>query len=813
MWSCADKLTDDATRHWTHVKHPLTSLLRVDGKKYRIMGDEPKSVPPMEQVGLFVLPTRTLYGFKSPEVEVDLTFMTPALPDDLEVLSRPLTYITWEIRSADGKPHAVDVYFGAGAEIAVHSNDQAVTWLKGGADAVSFVRVGTEDQPVLERAGDETRIDWGYCYVGASGYVRQSVAPAEECVNTFLESGRVPRLDDIMPRPVRDKHPTLATVLAIQVPSQIPASRTVMIAYDDEWSMNYFGRKLRPYWRKTHSQAMSLLRAADKEFEDLKKRCKTFDDTFISDLVRVGGPKYAMICSLAYRECLAGNKLCADDRGMPMLFPKENTSNGCVSTVDVIYPMEPLFLLINPMLAKASLVPVLNYTASPLWTYKYAPHDLGTYPHATRQVYGGDDPAHEGDRMPVEESGNMILLLAAVAKAEGKPDFAAQFWPQVTQWAQYLEAKGFDPENQLCTDDFAGHLAHNANLSVKAIVALGAYGMLCEMRGDKEGAKKYHDLAVEMAQKWVKAADDGDHFRLAFDKAGSWSQKYNLIWDKLLGLNVFPPDVLTKEMAFYIKTRDQYGLALDNRQPYAKLDWSIWTASMAPNRSEFDALVDPIFDFLNHNPDRNPMTDWYWTKKGSETGFHARPVVGGVFIKMLTEPATWKKWAFTGPTLRGKWAPLPTPPEVREIVADARKAPVEWKYTTQQPAPIWMEERYDASTWKAGSAPFGSPNTPGISPRTDWRTGDIWMRREFTLTAGHISNLQVQAYHDEDIEVYINGALAAKASGYTTSYVLINMRQAAKTALRNGKNLIAVHCHQTGGGQGVDVGLVDVFNR
>jgi hypothetical protein len=415
--------------------------------------------------------------------------------------------------------------------------------------------------------------------------------------------------------------------------------------------------------------------------------------------------------------------------------------------------------------------------------------------------------------MPVEESGNMIILLAAIAKIDGNADFASRYWAQVSQWAQYLEAKGFDPENQLSTDDFSGHLPHNANLSVKAIEALAAFGLLCDMRGEKEHAQKYRDLAKDMASKWIKAADDGDHFRLAFDKPGSWSQKYNLVWDRVLGLNVFPAEVVDKEMAFYLKSKDPYGLALDNRQPYAKLDWALWTASMASDERQFHALADPVFDFLNHTPDRNPMTDWYWTKKGSEVGMHARPVVGGVFIKMLTNPAMWKTWAGRGQKITGRWAPLPTPPEVMVLVPDARAAPIDWQYTLQRPGDKWFNESFDASGWKSGLAPFGSTGTPGITPRTEWKSSDIWMRREFNLPTGFFSNLQLQLYHDEDVEVYINGVLAARSSGYTTDYILVNIKHAAKTALRNGRNLIAVHCRQTAGGQGIDVGIVNVFAR
>ena len=166
--------------------------------------------------------------------------------------------------------------------------------------------------------------------------------------------------------------------------------------------------------------------------------------------------------------------------------------------------------------------------------------------------------------------------------------------------------------------------------------------MLCEMKGDKAQAKEYRTLAEEMAARWIKEADDGDHYRLTFDKAGTWSQKYNLVWDSVLGLNLFPKEVFAKEIAYYRTKINPFGLPLDSRKAYTKLDWEIWTASMATKSADFAAIVDPIVAFLNQVPQRNPMTDWYGTDNGRQVGFQARAVVGGVFMKALTEQALWK---------------------------------------------------------------------------------------------------------------------------------------------------------------------------
>lgn len=241
----------------------------------------------------------------------------------------------------------------------------------------------------------------------------------------------------------------------------------------------------------------------------------------------------------------------------------------------------------------------------------------------------------------------MLILMTALAKAQGNTEYARAWWPTLSTWAEYLRDKGLDPENQLNTDDFAGHSEHHANLSLKAIVALAGYAWLAGELGHADTARTYRDTAETMAAKWKQMASDGDHYRLAFNQPGTWSQKYNLVWDKLLGLNLFPKDIASTEIAYYKTKQARYGLPLDSRSEYTKLDWIFWTATLASSRADFITLTNPVYDFLNETPDRVPMTDWYWTHTAKQRGFQARSVVGGVFIKMLDDPGRWRKWAHT----------------------------------------------------------------------------------------------------------------------------------------------------------------------
>jgi hypothetical protein len=573
-----------------------------------------------------------------------VTFMSPLLPKDLDVFARPVTYLTWDVKSLDGKEHEVQIYLDASGEWATQTSDQHVTWARYKCSGMGVLCIGTEDQPVLKRAGDGVRIDWGYLYVAAPGATDDAMASDRACREQFAATGKLPDSDDLrMPRAASDNWPVLAFVYDLGRVGEKTVSRHAMLAYDEVYAVEYLQRRLRPYWRRTGMSIGDLLSAAERDYPSLVKKCAEFDSDLTADLRRIGGEKYARMCALAYRQCIAGHGYAADFDGAPMVFAKENSSNGCISTVDVIYPASPFFMLFAPELLKANLTPVLEYAQSARWPHPFAPHDLGTYPLANGQVYGGGEKT-EANQMPVEESGNMLLMIAAIAKIEGKADYAAKYWPLLTKWAEYLRAKGLDPENQLCTDDFTGHLAHNANLSVKAILALGAYASLADMTGRAEVAADYRNAAKEMAAKWAQMADDGDHSRLAFDKPGTWSQKYNLVWDRILGLNLFPAEVARGEIAFYKTKLGKLGLPLDSRSTLTKTDWSLWTATMAESEADFEALVNPMYDYFNRTPKRVAMTDLYWTDNLDSVALHARPVIGGLFIRMLSDPVLWRKW-------------------------------------------------------------------------------------------------------------------------------------------------------------------------
>ncbi|MGB9148455.1 MAG: DUF4965 domain-containing protein [Acidobacteriaceae bacterium] len=646
LWSFDDTLNGGPTRHWTGVEQQLNGIVRIDGKPFRFMGDE-EDFPPLPQLSRALWPTRTIYEFEGQGIHLTATFLTPALPQDLDVLSRPLTYLSWSVRSTDGRSHAVELWVSASAQLAVNIPQESVVWSTSRVGDMTVMQMGDNQQPMLQKAGDNLRIDWGWADLVVPAQPGTTTAIlGKRAFHSAVASGSGNPVDDDldMPRTVRVDLPMMTVAFSLPNVSAEPVTRRAMLAYDDREAIEYLHRQMPDYWRRNGQTFAQMLEAAEREEDTLSAQAEAFDRTLTADLTAVGGEKYAQLATLAYRQTLGAHKLVVDIDGQPLLFSKENSSNGCTDTVDVTYPTSPFFLLFNPKLLEAELRPVMNYASLPRWRWPFAPHDIGTYPLANGQVYGGGETS-EVDQMPVEESGNILILFDALARAEGNADFAEHYWPLLSKWAAYLLQFGMDPGNQLSTDDFTGHLAHNANLSIKAILALGAYAQLADELHKPDEAARYRHSAQQMAVQWMKMAADGDHTRLAFDLPGTWSQKYNLVWDRILGLNLFPESLARSEISFYLRHQNAFGLPLDNRHTYTKLDWSVWTATMAPDRQDFDAFIDPLYKFMTETPTRVPLSDWFDTVTGAQVGFQARSVVGGVFLPMVADPAMWKKWS------------------------------------------------------------------------------------------------------------------------------------------------------------------------
>jgi hypothetical protein len=626
VWSPADRLYDADTCHWTGRPQRISGVALIDGKPYRFMGAGAE--PALTQTDLVISATGSRYTFEGAGINLELSFLSPLLLTDLDLVSRPSSSIGVKVRAADGKSHALTVSFTFDAAHC-RFGDTAVPMLSGvhRLKGCQAAWLGQKKQSPLSHSGDDVTIDWGYLYLAVPDG-QGEVSPAGEGLSAVL---KFPALTD-------------------------SREGLVIAAYDDLVSINYFGTFRRGYWARNGKTITTIIEESIGDYKTVRDKCALFDAALDERAEAAGGDAYKQILRLAYRQTIAAHKLITDDAGEAVFISKECFSNGCAATVDVSYPSIPLYLLFNPELVKGMLRPILRFAKLPVWESDFAPHDAGRYPYVTGQVYALKEgvgnmetfpmyytfPANTGtydvrNQMPVEECGNMLIAMAAIARAEGTADFSLPHMDLLERWAGYLIQYGANPGEQLCTDDFAGHLAGNCNLAAKAIVGIEAYAILLGMTGKTEEASWYHRKAEVMAKDWTASTKRGDHSALVFDQEAGWSLKYNLVWDKLLGGDLFDDSVYQREIAWYIKTQNPYGIPLDSRKEYTKSDWILWTVAFTDNKKEREALIAPIAAFLKDSPARVPFSDWYDTVNAKQIGFQNRTVQGGLFMVLLAD--------------------------------------------------------------------------------------------------------------------------------------------------------------------------------
>ncbi len=603
VWSPDDLPNRTDTCHWTGKPQPITGTLKVGERTYGFLGKD--TVPPMSTVSVEVSACSTEYMLESPEVRLKLEFTSPLLLDDLKVLARPVTYISAEVSPKFSLPRdlPVTVSLSVGEAVCLdHPGQSPVMGTAVLGKHFTAVTMSNTEQKVLNRAGDDVRIDWGTFYLA-------------------VESGGKVSWRDTADGPMvcAERSGSLGE----------PFRALFAAAYDEVKAIQYFGRDLDPLWKEEAPALQELLDISFSEYDRIAERCRAFDRELTEESVEAGGERYSQLLRLAYRQAIAAHTICRDEDGQLLFISKECFSNGCAATADVSYPSTPLFLLYRPELVFAMMRPLMRYARSDAWKFDFAPHDAGTFPLLNGQAYGD----RLESQMPVEECGNLLLMTAAATAACGDGSFAGEHWQLLSQWAGYLREKGLDPENQLCTDDFAGHLAHNCNLSIKAIMGVAAYGFLL---GEDEGSEEWLQTARDMAKIWAeKAANNDGTYRLAFDRPGTYSLKYNAVWDRLLKLSVFPEGAWDRELASYLERTGPYGMPLDNRASYTKSDWLVWVASMMERREDFEAMTEPLWQACHNTPQRVPFTDWYDPRDAWQVGFQNRTVQGGLFMRVL----------------------------------------------------------------------------------------------------------------------------------------------------------------------------------
>lgn len=635
VWANEELTNEHYPVFWTGDTKIMQGYVTIDGKKMFFLG---KGQGGFRQTHIETKGFVTECLFESDILNLRLQYVSPLLLDELDVLSCPVCYLRYEAEWKQLVQKAT-IHFELEERVTynvcrdIERKEKmmgTVTAFEGFECAV----IGLRRQLPLSLAQDTQAPDWGYWYLsGETCSVEERKERTYACaVNTLRDRG------------------------------------FFMIAMDDIVSVNYFGRPLTGYYFRDGKTICDALQESYERADEIYEKCRSVYQSYENEWSRFG-TEYVHICNAALIQTIGAHKLVRDYiTGKTLFLSHECGSCACTGTLDVSYPSSPLFLKYNPELVRGMLYPIFEFAHKKVWTYPFAPHDVGVYPLVYGQYYALRCGTHKyakslwyekeiftlpkvytdlvnkdyydfEKQMPVEESANVLILVYAAYCQDGSKDLMEQEFPILKQWADYLTANGKYPEKQLSTDDFCGRKANNINLTIKASVALAAFANICEAL-DMDG-KSYMDAAKELSATVESFGEQFKHLPATYDdNDDTYSLKYNLAFDLFFKFGLFSEKTYQKEAECYTKHMERYGVRLYSDINSTKSDWLVFVSCFKNDETYRTSIYRTIERYMRETQHRVPFPDWYDVEvsdKRESSLFRNRTVQGGVFIPLLME--------------------------------------------------------------------------------------------------------------------------------------------------------------------------------
>ncbi len=636
IWIKNEELVGGEPMFWVgDSEKPMRGYIVADGEEYTFLGKGEKK---LEQQYIKTEGCITECFFTGESFDLKLEFVFPLSPEHLDLTACPVCYLKYTVTKK--KPlNKAAIRFEIDEAICYNTERKPERKEVTSATVVDYGKfedayIGLYRQMVLSNSSDTVGADWGYYHL-----------TGEKC--------------EVITKEERTW---------ICAENELRENGFFMLGFDDVISINYFGRPLVGYYFRNGKEMSDALYDsfdnAQKVFEFCYRQRERLQKEWSAH-----GAEYVTICNASFAQAIAAHKLVHDPRTDKTLFlSKECGSCGCVATLDVSYPSSPLFLRYNPELVRGMLYPIFEFAKKKVWTYDFAPHDVGVYPLCFGQYYAFiqegptkytngalswlkkemptmpklyDFPVNRDlydyeKQMPVEESANVLILSYAAYKADGKTEMLQQEYSLLKRWAEYLIKNGKCPENQLTTDDFLGRKAKAINLTIKAAVGLYAFSEIAKLNG--ESGEKYLEAAKDFAKFVEDYSKDMKHMPATFDlDDDTFSLKYNMAFDLWFGSQLFQAKTYQKEADCYENHLERYGVRLYSDNVAVKTDWLAWVACFSKDEEYRNKLYSTVTCAMRETPDRIPFSDWYDITNASpyQTRFRNRTVQGGMFMPLL----------------------------------------------------------------------------------------------------------------------------------------------------------------------------------
>ncbi|KAK2768309.1 hypothetical protein FQN54_000162 [Arachnomyces sp. PD_36] len=631
--SFVEDLPSSEPQFWAGQSLTWGIMARVDGIAYNLFGvpdpedDTKNAVVKSAQYTA----THSVFILQAGSADIKLDFLSPVSPSNYLRQSLPFSYLT--VSAVSWRGSRVQIYSDIDDTWTGQSKD--TEWKYETTDSTSVFSISAKDVETYTQKADMAI--WGEA-IFASRPSFLSTMSTQSGDRSTVRSEFVKHGD------LSGDHSDWCAGGVVGISHDLgyifgSRSATFAVGYIREKAINYLGEPYTGYYRASYPETLDAVSAFLDDYNEAQAESITLDSITSIRSKGVAGQKYSDIVTLSTRQAYAGiditiphDSLDTDD---VLAFVKELSSDGNVNTIDVIFSAFPMYYVMDPEYIRLLLEPIMRYLKAGRWTHPYAIHDLGThYPHAI----GHDD--QKAEPMPVEESGNLLILAYAYTIASGNTEWAEQYMSVLQGYADYLVGVGLDLPKQLSTNDAAGPLVNETNLAIKSAVGLKAFAKLSGLTNYSHVGEQF---AHTLYNDGIATDDDKTHFVLQYtDHKKSWKIPFNLYADVLLDLHTFDQSAIDMGCDFYSSVRSEAGMALDNRQDWAKTDWNIWTAGTCTGSSR-DMFIDDLWAFMTNGLNTWPFSDRYFVhghnghKPGVAILLRARPTVGGHFALVALE--------------------------------------------------------------------------------------------------------------------------------------------------------------------------------
>ncbi|CAG2110885.1 unnamed protein product [Medioppia subpectinata] len=561
-----------------------------------------------------------------------VNFFTPIDPTDLKRLSLPASYISMSARSVDQKTHEVQAYLHITGECVSNNGNQVIEWdvsqVKGKTNLING-NFKLKKQKQFQENKDFP--EWGTIKFFTDSNTTYEANGWGAMRTKFVKTGRLDNTVDRNYSKVSDNWPAIGFARTLTAGATHTAANTVYygVAHVRRPAIEYTDSHLNQLWESYfNGDDKQMIDFFYEDREDALRRATALDKRIVTDAQAVGGESYVKVVSAALRQAYGGLET-VGTVDKPWIMLKEIPSRTC-QTVDVLYAHFPVHLYLNPTLLQYLLGPLLDYQERGLFPKKYSLHNLGKhYPQC------GGQEGHDWD-MEVEESAGMLIMMSAYVRATNDTKFAKKHYKIANQWTQYLVDHGLITGEARNADVFLGNVKNSTNLSLKAIVGIGAMAQLAEVTGNEADKQQYRQTAEKYITEWMRLAEDASnkYLKLNYNTDNTWSMMYNLFADVLLDTKLVPDWIYTQQDEWYQQVMNYYGLPLRGDTADTRFDWSMFTAAAAGNTRLRRTLFDRTAKWLRETPSRQPFTDIANTLNGG-SHFHNSQVIGGVFAPLI----------------------------------------------------------------------------------------------------------------------------------------------------------------------------------